>query len=109
MRRGWTLGAEDFCDWLVDKLSRRGRSGERACEREETDEALAERMVIEALAHVRWRELDLTVQPKGHLVKVKIARQLRAQTPMSRQWIANRLKMGSPSYVSNLLSVDSKL
>jgi hypothetical protein len=29
---------------------------------------------------------------------------------MNRQWIADRLKMGSPSYVSNLLaSVDSKL
>ena len=32
------------------------------------------------------------------------------QTPMSRQWIADRLRMGSASYVSNLLcSVDSKL
>ena len=29
---------------------------------------------------------------------------------MSRQWIADRLQMGSASYVSNLLgSVDSKL
>jgi hypothetical protein len=29
---------------------------------------------------------------------------------MSRQWIADRLRMGSVSYVSNLLSsVDSKL
>jgi hypothetical protein len=41
---------------------------------------------------------------------VEIARQLREQTPMSRRWIAERLKMGSASYVSNLLSsVDSKL
>ena len=38
------------------------------------------------------------------------ARQLRAQTPMPRHWIAQRLGMGSASYVSNLLtSVDSKL
>ena len=27
---------------------------------------------------------------------------------MSRQWIADRLKMGSPSYLSALTSVDSK-
>jgi len=51
-----------------------------------------------------------TPQPKGHHVKVKIAQQLRSQTLMSRQWIADRLRMGSASYVSNLLgSVDSKL
>jgi hypothetical protein len=34
----------------------------------------------------------------------KIAQQLRRQTPMSRQWIAGRLRIGSASYVSNLLS-----
>jgi hypothetical protein len=53
--------------------------------------------------------VDLKFQPKGHLVKVKIARQLRTQTPMTSQWIAERLNMGSPGYTSNLLgSVDSK-
>ncbi len=47
---------------------------------------------------------------KGHPIKVEIARQLRTQTPMSRRWIAERLKMGGVSYVSTLLSnVDSKL
>jgi hypothetical protein len=110
MRRGWKIGAEDFRDWLADKLARPGRKGERASERRETDAALAERMVREALAKERWREMDLATQPKGHHVKVKIALQLRGQTPMSRQWIADRLRMGSASYVSNLLlSVDSKL
>ena len=34
--------AEDFRDWLADKLARRGRKGERASERRETDAALAE-------------------------------------------------------------------
>jgi hypothetical protein len=104
------IGAEDFRDWLADKLARRGRKGERASERRETDAALAERMVREALAKARWREVDLASQPKGHHVKVKIAQQLRRQTPMSRQGIADRPKIGSASYVSNLLSsVDSKL
>jgi hypothetical protein len=110
MRRGWKIGAEDFRDWLADKLARRGRKGERASERRETDTALAERLVREGLAKAHWREIELTTQPKGHPVKVKIARQLRWQTPVSRQWIADRLRMGSASYVSNLLtSVDSKL
>jgi hypothetical protein len=95
---------------LADKLARRGSKGERASERRETDASLAERMVREALAKARWREVDLATQPKGHHIKVKIAQQLRAQTPMSRQWIADRSRMGSASYVSNLLaSVDNKL
>jgi putative transposase len=110
LRRGWKVGAEDFRDRLAEKLSRYGRKGERARERSETDEALAERVVLEALARVRWKEIDLKREAKGHRAKVKIARQLREQTPMSRHWIAQRLHMGSPSYVSNLLgSVDSKL
>jgi hypothetical protein len=107
MRRGCNIGGEDFRDWLADKLARRGRRGEQARERSETDEALAERMVRDALATVRWRQIDLASRQKGHPFKVKIARQLRTETPMTRQWIADRLKMGSASYVSTLLnSVD---
>jgi hypothetical protein len=45
----------------------------------------------------RWREIDLATQPKGHHAKVNIAQQLRTQTPMSSQWIAGRLRMGSTS------------
>ena len=110
MRGAWRVGAEDFRDWLAEKLARRARNGERASERREMDTALAERLVREALAKTRWREIDLATRPKGHLVKVQIAQQLRCQTPMRRQWIADRLRMGSPSCVSNLLSsVASKL
>ena len=29
VRHGWRIGAEDFHDWLADKLARRGRKGER--------------------------------------------------------------------------------
>ena len=108
-RRGWKIGAEDFHDWLADKLARKGRGSERPVERTETDATRAEAMVQRALEKVRWREIDLARQPKGHVIKGKIARQLRTQTPMSRQWIADRLRMGSPSYVSAILaSADSK-
>jgi len=41
---------------------------------------------------MRWREVDLATQPKGYHIKVKIPQQLHAQTPMSRQWIADRLR-----------------
>ena len=104
LRESWKIGTQDFPDWLADKLSRRGRKGERASERSETDAALAERLVSEALAQLRWRELDLAIHPKGDRSKVGIAHQLRQKTPMTYQWIANRLHMGSGSYVFNLLT-----
>jgi len=65
--------AEDVHDWLADKLARRGRQGERVSERRGTDASPAERMVREALAKARWREIDLATQPKGHRLKVRIA------------------------------------
>ncbi len=108
--RGWKIGGEDFADWLAEKLARRGRKGERASERRETDEALAERLVQENLQKLGWGGKDLKHEKKGDPHKLRIARQLREETPMSRQWIASRLNMGSASYLSALLaSVDSKL
>ena len=93
----------------IDRLASDSRSGattqgERASERSDTDTARAERLVIKALAQLRWREEDLALHPKGHQSKVKIARQLREQTPMTYEWIANRLHMGAASYACNLLA-----
>jgi hypothetical protein len=68
------------------------------------------RLVREALRKIGWTENDLKQRRKGDGKKVGIARQLREHTPMSRQWIATRLHMGSASYLSALLeSVDSEL
>ena len=103
LRRGWRLGAADFVQRLGEKLGRRGRSHERASERRETDTERAERLVKEGLANLGWTEGDLVRQPKAHPEKVKLARALRTQTPMTRHWIAQRLKIGSSSYVAHLL------
>jgi hypothetical protein len=103
IRKSWKIGADDFQDRLADKLARRGRKGERASERSETDGVLAERLVVESLMTVGWREVDLAIEAKSHKVKVQIAQRLRADTPMTHEWIAKRLRMGSGSNVSNLL------
>jgi len=71
--------------------------------------ALAEALVQRELAKLGCRDIDLALQRKGDPSKTAIARQLREQTPMSRRWIAERLKMGSPSYLSALTSVNSKV
>jgi len=72
--------------------------------------ARAKKIVREALAAVRWREIGLAIRPKGDPVKAQIAQRLRPETPMTRRGIAERLRMGSASYVLTLVSsVDSKL
>ncbi|MGZ5537708.1 MAG: hypothetical protein ACXWG0_04185, partial [Chthoniobacterales bacterium] len=63
----------------------------------------AERLVRDCLRTVGWSLRDLEKNPKGDAIKVEIARQLRAQTPMTRRWIAQRLHMGSAGYLSQLL------
>ena len=51
-------------------------------------------MVCQRLKQVSWDEDKLAQTRKGDPVKVKLARQLRAETTMSHEWIANRLRMG---------------
>jgi REP element-mobilizing transposase RayT len=102
LRRGWKLGAADFVQRLAERLGRAGQTHELARERDETDEQRAERVVEEWLQSAGWSEAELATRPKADPGKVELARQLRRRTPMTRQWIAHRLHIGSASYVSHL-------
>ena len=51
-----------------------------------------------------WDEDQLQARPKGHRLKVMLARRLRQETTLSLKWIAERLHMGAWTYVSNLLN-----
>ena len=104
LRRGWRLGAADFLRRLTEKLGRRGRPHAQARERREPDTERAHQIVRQGLPAVGWSEPDLDRHPKGHSHKVALAPQLRCATPMTRDWIAKRLRMGSASYVSYLLA-----
>jgi len=103
LRRGWRLGASDFLQRLTEKLGRRGQPHELASQRGETDQERAEQIIREALKELNWTEEDLRREAKAHPHKVSMARRLRRETPMTRQWIAERLHIGSASYVSHLL------
>jgi hypothetical protein len=46
----------------------------------------------------------LARQPKACPEKVKLAQVLRAQTPLTREWIGQRLTLGSGSYMTYLLA-----
>ena len=101
-RRGWRLGAADFVQRLTERLGRAGHKHELARERDETDTQRAERFVSEWLSSTGWNEADLSQRAKGDPGKVELARLLRQHTPMSRQWIAERLRMGSASNITKL-------
>ena len=58
----------------------------------------------EELARLGWDEDPLRACRKGHRAKVRLARRLRQETTLSLKWIAQRLQMGSWTYVSNLLN-----
>ena len=72
-------------------------------ERHEKGLQKAERIVREELRRMSWSEQELRGRPKGHAGKVVIARRLRQEAIMGLKWIAQRLHMGSCTYVSNLL------
>ena len=52
--------------------------------------------------HHRWTEAQLAARAKSDAEKATLAVRLRRETPMTRAWIAQRLSMGSASYVSHL-------
>jgi len=103
VERGWCLGSEVFrLELLAAAAERVGRS-HYGVERQEAGEVKAERLVREGLQELGWAEKQLAERRKKDKGKVKLARQLRAQTTMTLRWIAERLRMGSWTYVSNLL------
>jgi hypothetical protein len=104
LRRGWRLGAADFLQRLAERLGRRGQAHELARQRRETDTERAHQIVRQGLREAGWSEPDLDRYPKGHPLKVALAHKLRRATPMTRDWIAKRLRIGSASYVTFLLA-----
>ena len=50
----------------------------------------------------------MTLQRKGHKVEVAVAKRLRKETTMTLKWIAERLQMGSWTYVLNLLASEKR-
>jgi REP element-mobilizing transposase RayT len=103
VERGWFLGSEAFREELLAAAGERVGRSHYGAERQESGEARAQPLVREGLQTLGWTEKELSQRPKGDKGKVKLARRLRAETTMTLRWIADRLQMGSWTYVSNLL------
>ena len=56
------------------------------------------------LSTLGWEESDLQTRRKGDEQPIILARRLRQETTMSLEWIPQRLRMGSWTYVFNLLN-----
>ncbi len=103
IRRGWFVGSERFKQELLAAASERVGLSNYGAERQESDMQRAERIVREEMGRLGWVEQDLRSHRKGDERKVGIAGRLRQETTVSLKWIAQRLQMGSWTYVSNLL------
>jgi hypothetical protein len=55
------------------------------------------------LARRGWPEATLGLRRKGDAEKVKLAVRLRRETTMTVKWIAERLRMGTPTHLAHLL------
>ena len=103
IRRGWCFGEEAFRKELLAQMSERMGEHHGGEEKHETAVEKAERIATEELKRRRWLEAELKARRKGDTEKVKIARRLRTETTVTLKWIAQRLVMGSPTHVANLL------
>lgn len=103
IRRGWKLGAEDFVDWILEKMEVTTKEAHPSRERDETEQAKARRIVQEELKRFGWSQAELKQRRKGDAKKVTLARRLREETAVSLRWIAENLHMGTWTYVSNRL------
>jgi len=103
VRRGWCLGGAAFRKELLGQMAEKAGASHYGEELQESAEEKARGIVAEEMRRLGWREADLEGLRKGDRRKVKIARRLRQETTMTLKWIADRLKMGTWTHVSNRL------
>jgi REP element-mobilizing transposase RayT len=104
LRRGWYVGGEEFRLGLLQKarrwLSGKGRAGRGGEVGRTHDQAQAQRLLAMGLRVVGLKPEELAGQPKGQMEKQLLAWWLRSQTTVPRSWIAEKLKMGYETRVS---------
>ena len=102
--RGWYVGSDEFKKELVAAMEGKAGPNHFGMDRQETGESRAARLLAEVLDRVGLSAEELGELPKGDPRKVAAAQELRENTSMTLRWIGEKLKMGSWSYVHNLLA-----
>ena len=104
---GWCLANEEFKAELLAQV-RQLRGDHYREELRQADQAHALALLQGELRARGWNDTELAERRKGNPEKVRIAWRLRQETAMSLKWIAQRLRMGSWTYPSNLLVLKRK-
>jgi hypothetical protein len=102
--RGWFIGAKEEKKALEKDLREKHPDVVwEGSDLKELNQAMRDGLVEQALVAAGKTEADLQSDKKGAAWKVEIARRLRSQTTAGNPRIAERLNMGHPSGVTNLI------
>ena len=106
IRRGWCFGSKSFQGAILAKMDAPLRGHDRASyngeEIRKHDEVEAERYLIKGLEYLGLDDCALSSLPKGAREKAALAWLVRANTTVSRRWLASRLMIGDESRVSRM-------
>ncbi len=103
--RGWFLGSADAKKALAKDIAKKTLMTDWAgVDLKERNENNWEQIVKAEMKRLKKKESDIESSKKGVDWKVRIAKRLRKETTAKNPWIAKRLHMGHPNYVSNLVN-----
>jgi putative transposase len=103
--RGWFLGSSQAKKELAKGLAESNPTVEwEGVDLKDLNEQRWEGIVQAEMKRLKKTEGDLASAHKGADWKIVIAKRLRKETTARNAWIAERLQMGHPNYVSNLVN-----
>ena len=105
LRRGWYVGGESFRESLLERVDQKVAATGRHAPRQPHDQSRAEAMLAAGLRALGIRSGDLATLPKGQREKLVLAWWLYGQTTVRRRWIAEQLRMGYETRVSQAVSL----
>ncbi|MCB1133508.1 MAG: hypothetical protein KDN05_20490, partial [Verrucomicrobiae bacterium] len=110
LRRGWYLGEEGFKDKLLgmlgkasDKLRKKGSRAGGAVREHNRDEAERIVTLLSAELGLPGSRKELALLRKGDPRKVLCASMVKSRTAVENAWITERLAMGHPASMSQLV------
>lgn len=109
LRRGWYVGGETFRERLLEqveqKVGAKGGQRPRRTPSQPHDQSRAEQMLVTGLRALGIRSEDLAKLPKGQTEKLVLAWWLYGQTTVHRRWLAEQLRMGYETRISQAVSL----
>jgi len=103
IRRGWFFGNDALKQELLAQATEKTGAWHYGELVQESAVVKAERIVMEELAKRHWDAAILAARRKGDTEKVLIAQRLQREATVTLAWIANRLQMGTKTYLAHLL------